>query len=73
MCAKYRSQEDHTQLCKAGEDCVLRNSVPGTEGAYSVTSVSTLSLPQRFCKEIGHITVRASAETAERRHARLVD
>ena len=32
-----------------------------------------MSLPQRFCKEIGHVAVRASAETTERWHAWLVD
>ena len=65
--------EDHTQLCKTGKDCVLRNAVSGAEVAYSVASDSTLSLPQRFCKEIGHVAVRTSAETTERWHAWLVD
>ena len=73
MGEKYRSQEDHTQLCKAGENRMLRNSILGTNGAYSVTGVSALLLPQGFRQEIGHMAVRASAETAERRHARLVD
>ena len=67
------SQEDHTRMCKAGQNRVLRNSILGTNGAKSVAGVSALSLPQRFCQEIGHMAVRASADTAQRRHTRLVD
>jgi len=60
-------------LCKTGKNCVARNAILFAVLAYAVASDGALSLPKRFCEEIGHVAVRTPADSTEGWHAWLVD
>ena len=60
-------------MCKTGKNCVARNAILFAVLAYAVASDGALSLPKRFCEEIGHVAVRTSADSTEGWHAWFVD